>query len=45
MALQKKGANNNSESFSLRVKIGEYEVELSGTRQEVLLLNAPNPKP
>jgi hypothetical protein len=36
MALQKKGANNNSESFSLRVKIGEYEVELSGTRQEVL---------
>jgi hypothetical protein len=36
MALQKKGAKINSESFSLRVKIGEYEVELSGTRQEVI---------
>jgi hypothetical protein len=36
MALQKKGANNNSESFSLRVKIGEYEIEISGTRQEVM---------
>jgi hypothetical protein len=36
MALQKKGANTGSEGFSLRVKIGEYEVELRGTRQEVL---------
>jgi hypothetical protein len=36
LALQKKGANNNSESFSLRVKIGEYEIELTGSRQEVM---------
>ena len=36
MALQKKQSNEKSECFSLRVKIGEYEVELSGTRQEVM---------
>jgi hypothetical protein len=36
MALQKKGSSNSSGGFSLRVKIGEYEVELSGTRQEVM---------
>jgi hypothetical protein len=36
IALQEKGVKQNSGSFSLRVKIGENEVELRGTRQEVL---------
>ncbi len=36
IALQEKGVRQNSGSFSLRVKIGEYEVELRGTRQEVM---------
>ena len=35
MRLQRKVANKGSESFSLRVKIGEYEVALVGTHQEV----------
>jgi hypothetical protein len=34
--LQKKGASINSEGFSLRIKIGEREVELSGTHLEVM---------
>jgi hypothetical protein len=41
-ALQKKDAD--SEAFSLRVRIGEYEVELRGTHQEVMetLENLPD---
>ncbi|MFB3889314.1 MAG: hypothetical protein ACE14S_07465 [Candidatus Bathyarchaeia archaeon] len=34
--MQKKAADKKNEAFSLRVKIGEYEVELRGTREEVL---------
>jgi len=34
--LQKKGVSERNEGFSLRVKIGEYEVELSGTHAEVM---------
>jgi hypothetical protein len=43
MALQKKGASSKSD-FSFRVKIGECEVELNGTREEVLetVENLPN---
>jgi hypothetical protein len=43
MALQKKGASSKGD-FSFRVKIGEYEVELNGTREEVLetVENLPN---
>ncbi len=36
MSLQKKGVSQKDEGFSLRVKIGEYEVELSGTHAEVM---------
>ncbi len=36
ITLQKKGTDKNSGGFSLRVKIGDYEVELSGSRQEVM---------
>jgi hypothetical protein len=35
-ALQKKLVDEKNEGFSLRVRIGEYEVELSGTHQEVM---------
>jgi hypothetical protein len=35
MALQKKGAGSIGD-FSFRVKIGEHEVELKGTREEVI---------
>jgi hypothetical protein len=35
MSVQKKLADEKPEPFSLRVKIGEYEVELSGSHQEV----------
>jgi hypothetical protein len=35
MSLQKKAVNEKSEGFSLRVKIGECEVELNGTHEEV----------
>src|SRR3972149_9922974 len=36
MSLQKKRISEKDEGFSLRVKIGEYEVELSGTHAEVM---------
>jgi hypothetical protein len=35
MSVQKKLSDDKPEPFSLRVKIGEYEVELSGTHQDV----------
>ncbi|MCW4009455.1 MAG: hypothetical protein NWF05_02395 [Candidatus Bathyarchaeota archaeon] len=34
--MQKKGVDKNGEAFSLRIKIGEYEVELSGAHTEVM---------
>jgi hypothetical protein len=36
MSLQKKRVDEKTEGFLLRVKIGEYEVELSGTHKEVM---------
>ena len=36
MSLQKKRVDEKTEGFLLRVKIGEYEVELSGTHEEVM---------
>jgi hypothetical protein len=36
MSLQKKRLIEQGEGFSLRVKIGDYEVELSGTHAEVM---------
>jgi hypothetical protein len=35
MSVQKKLGDDKPEPFHLRVKIGEYEVELSGTHQDV----------
>lgn len=34
--MQKKGANSKSERFSFRVRIKDYEVELSGNYREVM---------
>lgn len=36
MSVQKKLVDEKAESFSLRVKMGEYEVELSGAHDEVM---------
>jgi len=36
IALQSKGAREAGKSFVFRVKMGEYEVEISGSREEVL---------
>jgi len=36
MPHQKKLVDEKTEAFSLRVKLGEYEVELSGTNKEVM---------
>ena len=36
MVLQKKGAAKNSGAFSLRIKFGEYEIELSGDHNKVM---------
>ena len=36
MSLQSKTAKETQKNFAVRVKIGEYEVEISGDREEVL---------
>jgi hypothetical protein len=36
MTLQKKDTKRNSGAFSLRIKIGDYEIELNGTHSDVM---------